>query len=193
MVLGKILAANLHRPVMLCVFASIMANADSAFAQEPCPGKPNAHVIARIEKTEPDGTIRRTTRCQCNQGYEPRGDGSCRISPTMGPANPTTMRAETRLDCVRFAGNHLREGLEACRSPIISCLTSAGVQRNNAICAASGLVVAIDPTKVTVLGAVIACGDQIYSMADTCKETWGTCQDGPLKAHREAMAACPSR
>lgn len=195
MVLEEILAANLHRLVMLCVFASIMASAESSFAQDPCPGKPNAHVIARIEKTEPDGTIRRTTRCQCNEGYEPAGDGSC-------------MRATTRPECVRFAGEALHKDLQACQGPIMSCLRTEGVPADVATCTTGTLAAGIpftvsaaaDPTKATtiLLGVALAnalssCQANARSIATACSPAAGICEEKALNTHRAAVTACPSR
>ena len=148
-----------------------------AVALEDCP----AH--AHVDRVEMNGDVR-TTHCVCDEGYE-NVNGSC--------ARATMMRAQTRTECVRSAGEQLKQDLARCKSPIVECLTHAGVRSKEAICAASTLVVALDPSKVTVLGAVIACGDKLYEMTDVCKPTWGQCQSVPLRTHQQAVDRCPSQ
>lgn len=165
----------------LAVF--LIASAPSALSQQ-CPQ--NAHV----DRVDITGEVR-TVHCKCDDGYKNVG-GTCeRAGTTMRPTNPTIMRAQTRAECVRAAGNQLKADLAKCHSPIVECLKSAGVRPQEAICAASALVVAVDPSKVTVLGAAVACGDKIYEAADVCGATWGQCQNGPLQTYRQATAECP--
>src|ERR1044071_3145931 len=127
-------------------FVLITCCSNIASGQEVCPGKPNAHVVGRTEILEGNGTVRRITRCECNSGYESRSDGSCQ------PVS--VIRSETRADCVRFAGNHLRDDLNACANPFLECLRQQGVPTNGVVCVsgavASGIglaISALDPTK----------------------------------------------
>lgn len=62
-------SASLFLFIALCV----TVNQPALAQQEACPGKPNAHVIDRTEIRQPDGTIRRNTRCACDQGYTSQG------------------------------------------------------------------------------------------------------------------------
>jgi hypothetical protein len=141
--------------------------------------------------------------CKCNSGYENR-DGACRPIPSMRAKREPTMRAMTRAECVRFAGEKLREDLAACKAPVVSCLESVGVRINEATCAAttlvSALALAADPSKIStmvagpaVAGAVVVCAREAYDAIDKCEPVWGTCQHGPLQAHTDAVAACPRK
>lgn len=138
--------------------------------------------------------------CRCNAGYENRG-GACRPVPSLRAKRQPSMRAMTRAECVRVAGEQLRKALGQCKSPLVHCLTSAGVRIHEATCAAStlvsALVLAADPTKVSaavagpaVAGAVVACGREAYDAVEKCSPDWGTCQAAPLRAHKAALNAC---
>ncbi len=138
--------------------------------------------------------------CRCNTGYESR-DGACRRVPSLRAKPQPSMRAMTRAECVRMAGEQLREALGRCKPPLVQCLTSAGVRIHEATCAAStlvsALVVAADPTKASaavagpaVAGAVVACGREAYDAAEKCSPDWGTCQAAPLRTHKAAVATC---
>jgi hypothetical protein len=170
------------------VFSAIVTN--SAFAD--CP--PNAS--ASYES----GNV---VHCKCNVGYENRG-GGCTPIPSIRAKREPEMRAMTRAKCIQFAGEKLRNDLAACKAPIVSCLVSAGVRVNEATCTASTLVsallVASDPSKISaaVVGpavavAVVACAREAYDAAEKCGPVWGACQDGPLKAHKDAVIACPTK
>jgi hypothetical protein len=174
----------MFKPILLFAIVLLMASGRGAVAQQ-CP--PNSHVDRVIQ----DGNTQ-TIHCKCDDGYENRG-GKCERVVQIRPTPPTIIRAQTRAECVRSAGVKLREELAKCRSPLIECMKNAGVRPKEAICAASALVVAVDPTKVTVLGAAIACGDKVYEAADVCSPTWGNCYDGPLAAHKAAITNCPSQ
>ena len=163
----------------------LLLTASPAVRAQGCPE--NSHV----DRTETIGN-RHIVHCKCNDGYESRG-GKCVRITEIRPAPPTTMRAQTRAECVRSAGVRLREDLAKCRSPLVECMKNAGVRHKEAVCAASALVVAVDPTKVTVLGATIACGDKLYEAADVCSSTWGNCYERPLAAHKAAISKCPSQ
>ncbi len=168
----------------ILVLTFFVLSCQSALAQQ-CPA--NSHVDRVIQ----EGNTQ-TIHCKCDNGYENRG-GKCERAAEIRPTPPTTMRAQTRAECVRSAGIKLREELAKCRSPLIECMKNAGVKPKEAICAASALVVAVDPSKVTVLGAAIACGDKVYEAADVCSPTWGNCYDGPVAAHKAAISNCPSQ
>ena len=159
--------------VALCT--APIAQPHGATAQPTCPA--HAHFVG----SEISGNVR-TTHCACDEGYENAGGGCVRA---------TTMRAQTRAECIRFAGEQLRDDLAKCKSPVVECLTNAGVRPNEAFCAASALVVALDQSKVTVLGALLACGDKIHAATDVCGPTWGACQASPLQAHKKAVDTCP--
>lgn len=176
-------------------------------AQETCPGKPNAHVIERIETRLADGTIKRTTRCACNDGYKSQG-GACVLATTMRAAKPTVIRPQTRAECVRSAGEQLKADLQRCGPPLLECLGKQGVIGDAAGCTFGTLSSSItlltsgaaDPTKATTVAAASALGGALAScqvnakdIAEICGPTWGTCQEGPLKAHREAVAKCPAK
>jgi hypothetical protein len=114
------------------------------------------------------------------------------------------MRAMTRTECIRSAGKELQKNLAACQPPIVSCLVNAGVRIHEATCAAStlvsALVVAADPSKVStavagpaVAGALVVCAREAYDAVEKCDPVWGACQDGPLKAHKDAIAACQNK
>lgn len=63
------------------VLLLMLGYANPALAQyERCPGKPNAHVIGRTTETLPSGDIKRTTRCECDDGYN-ENQGQCQKSP----------------------------------------------------------------------------------------------------------------
>jgi hypothetical protein len=171
--------------IAMSVFGSVAARADCA---------PNAS-----PSYEADNVV----HCKCNAGYENR-DGECKVIPTMSAKPEPTMRAKTRAECVRDAGKDLRTALDQCKSPIIACMTSAGVRIHEATCAASTLVsalaVAADPTKGSavvvgpaIAGSVVVCGREAYDAVEKCEPDWGTCPDEPLKTHRNAVAACPVR
>jgi hypothetical protein len=161
---------------LAAALSALMIACQPATAQSECP------THAHVDHVEMSGNVR-TTHCVCDEGYD-SGNGAC--------VRVTTMRAQTRAECVRAAGMRLKQDLASCKSPIADCLTKAGVRPKEAICAASSLVVALDPSKVTVIGAVIACGDKVYEMADICGPTWGQCQNAPLKTHQQAIDRCPA-
>jgi hypothetical protein len=188
------------------LFALILGVA-GAYAQEPCPGQPNAHVVSRTEKTEQDGTIRRTTSCECDAGYEKR-EGECKRIPVLRPPAPTIIRSETRAECVRFAGEQLRVHLNACPSPFLACLTQEGVPWEGAMCVLTTLGSAVafadgavvDPTKVTTVasgavlaGALAGCNINARNISTACAPAIGACEETSLKTHRGAVAACPNK
>ncbi len=172
-----------------------------AAAQVPCEVKfgPHAHASS---KPSTDGKL----HCECEAGYEPSG-GKCmpKVSMRQGPV--TEMRAMTRTECVRFAGNHLQEALNACKAPVFGCMKHEGVQDAAASCTAAGALAVIaglsaygDPSKLTTaaaigsLGAAAAdCRSHSREIADKCGPTWGTCQNAPLKAWKAEIAGCPAK
>src|SRR6266404_1117974 len=56
-----------------------------AVTQEVCPGKPHAHVIDRTETPQSNGTTRRTTRCDCDDGYENQEGVCVALTPDAPP------------------------------------------------------------------------------------------------------------
>jgi hypothetical protein len=74
--------------------------------QDPCPGKPNAHVTGRSETKLADGTIKRTTRCACNEGFDNK-DGACVAAskPVTKPVDRTAeyCRSKLKLEAHRGA------------------------------------------------------------------------------------------
>lgn len=188
------------RSLYLCLAAAVLSTLACQPAFADCP--PNA---------SPSYETGNVVHCKCNAGYENRG-GGCRPVPVMRARPEPTMRARpapslravTRAECVRLAGEQLKKDLNKCRSPVVSCLTSVGVRINEATCTASTLVsalaLALDPTKIstavvgtTVAGAVVVCGREAYDAVEKCEPVWGTCQNGPLQAHKDAIAACPKQ
>jgi hypothetical protein len=140
--------------------------------------------------------------CKCNPGYENRS-GACTPIPGMQAKREPTMRAMTRTECIQSAGKELQRNLAACQSPIVSCLVNAGVRIHEATCAAStlvsALVVGADPSKVSsavvgpaIAGALVVCAREAYDAVEKCDPVWGACQNGPPKAHKDAIAACPN-
>jgi hypothetical protein len=168
--------------VLVFLWTFFVVQSDFALAESECPT--NAHVD-RVEVTDDV----RTTHCKCDDGYQHVGGGCARVT-TIRPASPTIMRAQTREECVRAAGEQLRNDLAKCKSPLIDCLTSAGVTPGKAVCAATALLVALDPSKATVMGALITCGDKLYESSDVCGPTWGKCQASSLSAQVKAVATC---
>jgi hypothetical protein len=70
--------------------------------------KPNAHVIHRSETTDPDGTIRKKTSCDCNAGFTPISGRCVQIVPNLA-SDPNASRlsaAELRLFDGRIATLH---------------------------------------------------------------------------------------
>ena len=146
-----------------------------------------------------------TVFCRCNAGFEKR-EGACRPVPTMrqGPvAPPPSMRAMTRPECVRFAGEALRQDVARCRRfgrSFVNCLKQEGISEFEVECALSSLVAALavvyDPTKVTVklaiAGVAASCGPSVGKTAEKCAPRWGTCEEEPLVKHKAAIAACPA-
>jgi hypothetical protein len=178
----------------LCVLGFSMGG---AFAQG-CP--PNSH---------PDSENATTVFCVCNEGFAKR-DGACQPVMTVGPGpqqHQTTMRAITRPECVRFAGEQLKKDLETCRSPVMSCLTTEGVTPAAAACTLTTLTSGVafaasavaDPTKastavaaMSLAAALSSCRVTAKNIAQACAPAAGTCQEQPLKAHKDAVAACPA-
>lgn len=164
--------------VWLAIF--LMAGTQSALPQQ-CP--PNSHPAA----VAIPGNLR-TAQCFCDAGYENVAGVCVPIA-----AKPTIRRARpTRADCVGVARRQLKTDLARCRTPMIECLNNAGVGPAEAVCAASALVFASNPSKFTVTRAAIACGDKSYDRADVCGSTWTQCRSNPLKTYRQAIAACPN-
>jgi hypothetical protein len=167
---------------------SLSATNPSA-SQEMTACPPHSVGVSKIE-----GNVR-TITCHCVKGYTEMGNSCVAHKPKL------IMRPMTRAECVRVAGKDLRDALAACRSPLVDCLVAAGVRINEATCAASSLVsmlaVAADPSKASsvvlpaVAGDVVACGREAYDAVEKCSPTWGACQDGPLKAYKDAVATCP--
>lgn len=177
----------------VCLLAGVaMSVLGAVAARADCP--PNAS-----PSYEADNVV----HCKCDAGYENR-DGECKFIPVMRARPEPTMRAQTRAQCIRSAGKDLRAGLDKCKSPIIACVTSAGVRIHEATCAAStlvsALVVAADPTKGSAIvvgpaiaGSVVACGREAYDAVEKCEPVWGSCPDEPLQTHKNAVADCPAK
>jgi hypothetical protein len=66
--------------------ALTLVSTQAALAQEACPGKPNAHVTGRLETKLGDGTVKRTTRCACDEGYESNAGACVRSTTEQAPA-----------------------------------------------------------------------------------------------------------
>ena len=123
----------------------------------------------------------------------------------MVAAPQPSMRAKTRAECVRDAGIQLKQDLDACHGPVMSCLTKDGVPDQAAACVYSALGAAVTAAVTEVpgarraasagaglalAGALHSCGVNARDVAQACSATAGTCQEGPLRAHQAAVAAC---
>jgi hypothetical protein len=186
--------------------ALFVISTQSALAlQEACPGKQNAHVVKRSVITQPDGTTRTTTDCECDQGYE-RSGGRCTRVTIIGPRPEPIIRPLTRAECERNAGTQFETDLGTCEGPVISCLKKEGVPAAIIKCVGTVFPLAVffagsaiaDPTKTTTVGsgaslivALAECQDNARSIAQMCGPTAADCEDASLKAHTIAMAACP--
>jgi hypothetical protein len=176
----------------VCLLAGVaMSVVGSVAARADCP--PNA---------SPSFEANNVVHCKCDAGFENR-DGECKMIPVMREKPEPTMRAQTRAECVRDAGRQLRTDLDKCSSPIVECMTNAGVRIHQATCAASTLVsalaVAMDPTKASAIvapaiaGSVVMCGREAYDAVEKCEPAWGACSEEPLKTHKTAIAECPGK
>lgn len=171
----------------VCLLAGVaMSVVGSVAARADCP--PNA---------SPSFEANNVVHCKCDAGFENR-DGECKMIPVMREKPEPTMRAQTRAECVRSAGQQLKTDLAQCKSPSIECMESAGARIHEATCAATALVgalaIVVDPTKATtaaIAGTAVQCGREAHDAAEKCEATWGTCADGPLKVHKTAIAECP--
>jgi len=162
--------------------------------------------VAFANVTNGRGTTIRTSVLVIRTPTSAPAVSATRPSPPHAPARPASAppaSAESRADCLRFAGERLRSDLAACHSPLVECLKDAGVRKNEATCTGStlvaGLLILVDPTKTsgvvvpTVTSALLSCTHEAYDAAEKCSPTWGTCQEAPFKAFKEAIAACQSR
>jgi hypothetical protein len=129
----------------------------------------------------------------------------CEPDQQIVPAHPVTMRAQTRAECVRDAGEQLKEDLSVCRGPIATCLATEGVTDKAADCVEDGLAAAVTlaATRAPGIGrlaiaaaalqvehALRSCGVSSKEIAKACAPTAGTCEEGPLKAHKAAVKRC---
>jgi hypothetical protein len=147
-------------------------------ARAQCP--PHAHFTGSTEKGEV-----KTIHCKCDDGYEARG-GAC--------VPITTMRARTRPECIRAAGTDLSEDLARCRAPLLAlCITDPSANEKVATCLTVAALIKFDPSKVTVLGALIACGfaaPDAYKVIQQCPEIRDDCLAKSLKTHKDSVKAC---
>jgi hypothetical protein len=93
---------------------AMVARSEVAVAQEACPGKPNAHVTGRSQTTLADGTVKRTTKCACNQGYENRG-GACVLVTVMKPREDSAKCRQLKQDIeqTKVAANRANLALDS--------------------------------------------------------------------------------
>ena len=179
-----------------CSIVLFVTSTQAALAQqEACPGKPNAHVIGRSTKTQPDGTIIRTTQCACNEGYSSPGS-ECIRTTVMRERPQPVMRAMTRPECVQFAGNSLFLGIKNCKlkpnqATLIACLKGTNLSEHSLQCLAT------IPAAATPLGpapAIAACGLLVTKVPlDAmlrCKDISDSCLTNALEQHKQNVAAC---
>jgi len=157
---------------------AVILSASQALAE--CP--PNAHV----DRVEVSGHVE-TTYCSCNNGYEKHGGACVRI---------TSMRAQTRTECVRQTGTQLKTDLDQCTTPWLSfCFDDPSANEKVAICFSTGALIKFDPSKVTVLGALIACGiafPDATRMVRQCPQLRDSCLANALSDHKQNVASCSS-
>lgn len=162
-------------------FAAIafIAMALPGVGQAQCP--PNATLMG----TKQQGDLK-ILDCKCNDGFEKHGNACVRI---------TTMRAQTKPECVRSAGTQLQEELDRCKAPLRLCLNDPAVNEKVGTCLAVAALIKFDPSKVTVLGALIACGlatPDAYKIVHQCPEIKDECLVSALKTHKDNVKDCDS-
>ena len=166
-------------PFWLACF--LTAAAPGAFAQQ-CPPHSHARMVSI------PGNLQ-TAHCWCDVGFENVGGVCLQSAAAMPRRSPAIVR--TQSECVADAERQLRADLAKCRSPMVACLKNAGVGSAEAVCAAAALAAASNSSKINVRRAASGCGDKFYQNADVCSATWDECQTNPIKAHSQAIAACP--
>lgn len=163
---------------LLAIGIVLIAASDTAWAQN-CP--PHSYFAGDVPNSD---IINRN--CNCDAGYRPQGLGCVKI---------TTMRAPTKPECIDQAGRHLREDLAPCTSSLHLCLTDAAANEKVAMCLSAIALIKFDPTKVTVFGALFACGfasPDAYKVIGQCPEIKDACLAKALKTHKENVASCDS-
>lgn len=129
-------------------------------------------------------------------------------APTMAATPPTVMRAKTRGECVRSAGEDLRDGLNRCDGPVLACLKTEDVPDQAIDCVGetlgSGVAavmaaapgVGVGAATLAALGvtrAMHTCHLVSGKIAKACAPNAGVCQEEQLRLHKSAVAACPPK
>lgn len=176
--------------------------------QVACPGKPHAHVVESAKTILPDGSVKTTVICECDDHYEDLGGGCTRAS-VIGPRPETIIRPLTRAECERGAADQFETDLNSCQRPILVCLKKEGVSARAVECmapafalgAALAASVVFDPTKITPILSGVAlvhllseCQSTVRNIAQKAAQICGPeakkCEDASRTTHTQAMAAC---
>lgn len=189
MIVAKPRTIVLQATVFAVVSFLALTAAGGAFSLTCPPG--TVEVGVNVSTTETGGTKTINTNHVCQQ---------------IAPAPQPVMRAKTRAECVRDAGIQLKEDLGICRGPIMNCLTKEGVPDAAATCAESTLGTALlaaggkvsGASRLSQVGLGLAlesalrtCRVASKDIANACAPTAGTCEEGPLAAHKTAIKTCP--
>jgi hypothetical protein len=162
-------------------FAAIgfISLAVAGVARAQCP--PHARFIGSTHDRDT-----KTLHCKCDDGFEPRGAACARI---------TTMRAQTKPECVRSAGAQLSDDLAQCGASLPLCLSDPTANENVAKCLSVASLIKFDPTKVTVFAALYECGfaaPDVYKIIHQCPEIKDACLARALQTHKDSVASCDS-
>ena len=165
------------------VFLFVASHTQVALTQEVCPGKSNAFVLSRSETKQSDGTIKRTIRCQCSEGYESEGKKCVRITA-----------ARRRASCVSLAGQDLFLAIRDCRlghnqPSLFSCLVETNISEFSLACLST-----IPYTAAALPATIAACGLLVAKVPlDAklrCIEISNSCLADALQRHKDSITIC---
>jgi hypothetical protein len=156
----------------------LAANTNSVFAQNiggaggPCPGKPNAYIDSVTDTEQPDGRIKRTITCRCNDNYGPTADGRClTFDPVCIRRAGETLDQERKQTCAQVTGRCFKANQIELSGAALSCVFACN---NPATCALSCGILGLTAQSVT----------------QRCIEERNTCFEDALRRHNQARESC---